>query len=153
MEEAAALRQGRIEGVRVADFMSAPARTACAWWTVQAFIDEALDRRTRHDCFPVRDFEGRLLGIVSMADLARCPSSDRPRTSVRTLARTVPADLVVAPETTLEHLIAVRWPPTVEFAVVVSERAIVGVVSRSDVIRALDRAALRGGSSPTGGRH
>jgi Zn-dependent protease len=153
VEQVAALHRGRIEGIRVADIMSAPATTASGWWTVQAFIDGVVNSRTRHGCFPVADFDGRLLGIVSLADLIRCPAADRPHTPVRRMARTLLDELVVTPETTLEHLGEVHWPPTVELAVVVSDGAIVGVVSRSDVTRAVERAALGGGSSPTGARH
>jgi CBS domain-containing protein len=143
-ERAAAIITGRLAGLRVADVMSAPPVVAPGWWTVQAFIDRLLgESGRRYRQFPVVDIEGRLAGVVSIADLTRCPPADRRNTPVRQLARPLSGELVLVPDMPLEQVL--RSTPVVgggALAAVVANDHVVGVLTATDIARAVEIGAL-----------
>jgi Zn-dependent protease/CBS domain-containing protein len=144
-EHAAAIVAGRLAGLRVTDVMSAPPVVASGWWTVQAFIDHLLGQAGRaYRQFPVVDMDGRLAGVVSMADLAGCPPADRRNIAVRQLAHPLPGELVLSPDMPLEQVL--RSTPIVGsgvLAVVVADDHVVGVLTGTDIARAVEINALR----------
>jgi Zn-dependent protease len=144
-ERASAIVVARLAGMRVADAMSAPPVVASGWWTAQAFIDHLLGEvGRRYRQFPVTDINGQLAGVVSIADLTRCPPADRRNTPVRQLARPLPGELVLTPDTPLEQV--VQHAPIVgggALAVVTADGRVVGVVTGTDIARAVDIGALQ----------
>jgi Zn-dependent protease/CBS domain-containing protein len=144
-EHATAIVIGRLAGLRVADVMSAAPVVASGWWTVQTFIDHLLDEfGRRYRQFPVIDVDGQLAGVVSIADLTRCPPADRRNTPVRQLARPLPGELVLTPDMPLEQVL--QRAPIVgggALAVVIAKDRVVGVLTGTDIARAVDIGALQ----------
>jgi CBS domain-containing protein len=143
-ERAAAIITGRLAGLRVADVMSAPPVVAPGWWTVQAFIDRLLgESGRRYRQFPVVDIEGRLAGVVSIADLTRCPPADRRNTPVRQLAHPLSDELVLTPDLPLEQVLRTRpVAGSGALAAVVADGQVVGVLTGTDLARAVEIRAL-----------
>lgn len=138
-ERAATIVTERLAGLRVADVMSAPPVVASGWWTVQAFIDRLLgEPGRRHRQFPVVDIDGRLAGVVSIADLTRCPPAERRNTPVRQLARPLADALVLSPDMPLEQ--ALQSAPLLSgaLAAVVADGHVVGVLTSADLARAVE---------------
>jgi Zn-dependent protease len=144
-ERAAAIVAGRLAGLRVADVMSAPPVVASGWWTVQACIDRLLGQAGRgYRQFPVVDMDGRLAGVVSMADLASCPPADRRNIAVRQLARPLSGELVLSLDMPLEQVLhSTSIVGSGALAVVVADDHVVGVLTGTDIARAVEINALR----------
>lgn len=89
------------------------------------------------------DIDGRLTGLVSVIDLTRCPPAERRNTQMRQLARPLPDELVLAPDAPLEQVL--RHAPIAggDFAVVVANDQVLGVLTVSDITRAVEIGALR----------
>jgi len=136
----------RLGGLRAADVMSAPGHTVPGWWTVEAFAERLLHPspatapQAHHRLFPVVELDGRLAGVVSIADLSRCPAGDRGAVTVRALARPLPEELVLAADTPLERVLAVVGRGGM--AVVTDGARVLGVITASDVARILELAAF-----------
>ena len=142
-ERAATIIAGRLAGLRVSDVMSAPPAVASGWWTVQAFIDRLLgEPGRRYRQFPVVDIDGRLTGVVSIADLTRCPPADRPNTPVRRLARPLADELVLSPDMPLEQVLQSAPILSGALAAVVADGQVVGVLTSTDIARAVEIHAL-----------
>lgn len=143
-EYAATVVMGQLAGLRVADVMSAPPVVASGWWTVQAFIDHLLgESGRRYRQFPVVDIDGRLTGVVSIADLIRCPPAERRNIPVRQLARPISDELVLTPDMPLEKVL--RSTPIVgsgALAAVVADSQVAGVLTGTDIARAVEIRAL-----------
>jgi CBS domain-containing protein len=144
-ERATAIVVERLAGLRVADVMSTPPVIASGWWTAQAVIDHLLGEvGRRYRQFPVIDIDGQLAGVVSIDDLTRCPPAERRNTPVRQLARPLPGELVLTPDTPLEQV--VQRAPIVgggALAVVTADGRVVGVLTGTDIARAVDIGALQ----------
>ena len=141
--EAGQARMGTaLAGLRVADVMTSEPVVAPGWLTVDGFIG-GLDRTPRHSTFPVRDFEGRIIGLVSVASLAGVPREHR--SAVRVAAVTIGMDQVVStrPEEPLLELVQRMRGPAQGHALVFEDSRLVGVVSRSDILRAARLAELK----------
>ncbi len=112
---------------------------------MQAFIDHLLGQAGQgYRQFPVVDMDGRLAGVVSMADLAGCPPADRRTIAVRQLARPLSGELVLSPDMPLEQVL--RSTAIVggdALAAVVVDDHVVGVLTGTDIARAVEINALR----------
>jgi Zn-dependent protease len=142
-ERAATIVAERLAGLRVADVMSAPPAVASGWWTVQAFIDRLLgEPGRRYREFPVVDIDGRLAGVVSIADLTRCSPAERRNVPVRQLARPLVDELVLTPDMPLEQVL--QRAPTLggALAAVVADGHVAGVLTSTDIARAVEIRAL-----------
>lgn len=133
-EQALALVRSRLVGRTVREVMTAEPCNAPGWWTVEAFTESvARGAAPRHHMYPVTDFDGRLIGVVSLDDLLRCESGARRSTPVRALVRALPPERVLAPgapaEGVLVPLVQSRGLPVV---VVEHERPI-GLVTATDL--------------------
>lgn len=134
----------------VGDIMTSPAVTVRDHATPQVAVKLLAERRVT--MLPVVDGDGRLVGIVSEADLLVLPESPDPRAHLRPTSsvpagcapRTV-ADLMTrSPQTTSEHAdaaeVATLFRRTAwKCLPVMRGGELVGVVSRSDIIRAMSR--------------
>ncbi|HJT02257.1 MAG TPA: site-2 protease family protein [Pseudonocardiaceae bacterium] len=142
-ERAATIVAERLAGLRVADVMSAPPAVASGWWTVQAFIDRLLNepgRRYRE--FPVVDIDGRLAGVVSIADLTRCSPAERRNVPVRQLARPLADELVLSPDLPLEQVLQRAPILGGALAAVVADGHVAGVLTSTDIARAVEIRTL-----------
>ncbi|GDY29046.1 site-2 protease family protein [Gandjariella thermophila] len=145
-ERSAITTRSRLHRVRVRDVMDPEPATAAGWWTVDAFLDRVAVR-TRRQVFPVLDFEGRPVGVVSLAELARVPVEARASTRVLDAARPLVRAKVAAPGDELEELIRRSLPRAGhDLVLVVADERLAGVVDAADVARAVELGAL--GRSP-----
>ncbi|MEU5266887.1 site-2 protease family protein [Amycolatopsis sp. NPDC021455] len=127
--------------VHLGEIMTPDPVTAPGWFTVRAFIDQAASGRFR--TYPVVAFDGRPLGVVSLAMLARVPEDARPSTRVEEVCLRPPACLQVAPETPLTAVLGrIGGRPGQDLALVVSDGVLLGVVSPGDIARTLELAVL-----------
>jgi len=142
-ERAATIVTERLAGLRVADVMSAPPVAASGWWTVQAFIDRLHgEPGRRYREFPVVDIDGRLAGVVSIADLTRCSPAERRNVPVRQLARPLADDLVLSPDMPLEQVLQRAPILGGALAAVVADGHVAGVLTSTDLARAVEIRAL-----------
>ena len=141
-EEASILNRGVLAGVRVADVMSPDPKTAPGWLTIDAFI-EGYVLGNRHSSYPVEDLDGRIQGLVSLAQLRAVLPAARATVHVAEIA--IPrAD--VPTTTTDEDLVSLL--PRLSSAtggrtLVFDGDKLVGIVTPTDVSGALERMALR----------
>ncbi|MGE0296400.1 CBS domain-containing protein [Pseudonocardia sp.] len=115
-----------------------PGDTAPGWQTVSAFAERlaAGGPESRHRSFPVVEFDGRVVGTVELADLARCPATERPRTVVRELARPLPPSQVLAAGAPLREVLSGPLARGSGLGVVVDGGRVVGVLTGADLVRA-----------------
>ncbi len=146
-----ALRSGRdlnvMRALKVADAMRTEVEAVREDMTVGDAVE--LMQRTRHTGYPILDREGRLCGIITLGDIRDVRVGDRlsvPLSEVST------RDLItVTPEEDLEpamHKLSygdVGRLPVVDAA---DPRRLVGLITRSDIIRAYDRALLHEDEPP-----
>lgn len=128
--------------VRVGDVMTSPAVYGSAGQTVDNFIS-SVARFRPHPAYPVVDPDGRLTGIVTLADLAQVETSARP--SVRLDALRVPLSQVTVldpAEPVAEHAPELLADGG-RIAPVVDDGRLVGVLTPGDVTRSIDLASLR----------
>jgi Zn-dependent protease/CBS domain-containing protein len=131
-----------LSGLRARDVMTREPDLAPGWWTVDTFVGHLLgDTGPRHRTFPVVDIDGRPVGVVRLADLVRVPSTVRRDTTVRDVARSLPADRVLAADTPLDRLFQ-QLSVGRDIAVVVTDHRVVGVITAADLTRAVELAAL-----------
>ena len=139
-EGQAATAEAALAGVRVADIMTPHPELAVGWHSVAEFIDEAA--RSRQDAFPVAGFDGELSGIVLTSQLARIPPGQRPALRLDQIALPVPPGYRAAPDDPAAPL-ASRTPLGGEVAaVVLAEGRVTGMVTVSDLERALRQRSL-----------
>jgi len=121
---------------RVGDLMTRSPEVVEPGMTIASFIDDVAHMRD-HSSYPVVD-EGRLLGLVSLRRAGRVPPEERATTKVQDVM--VPAGDVPQIRTdtdVTEAAIALQKEPG--RAVVMADDSIVGILSSSDIARALER--------------
>jgi Zn-dependent protease/CBS domain-containing protein len=141
-EEANAHLRQALVGVRVQDVMVADPVVGPSWLTVAAFLEDyAL--RYRCSAFPLRDLDGTLVGMMTLARLRAVPIRQRSTTRVETVMcplaqvpTATPQELVVDLLARLGSGCGGGW------ALVVQDGHLIGMVSQGDIARVLDLAAL-----------
>src|SRR5262249_4726876 len=123
------------------DVMTPHPVTAPADLTVADFVDHYL-RDARHSTIPLVDEAGPA-GVVTLARLERVPPGQRASTRLRDAARPMSEGAGARPEEEVAELLPRLSARTGGRALVVSHGELVGVVSPTDVRRALRGAALR----------
>ena len=141
------LVQDALAGIRVQDVMTAAPVTAASDVTIDALLDEFV---LRHQCsaFPLVDPSGRVVGLVSLRQIREVPVGQR--ATLRADAVGWPIDQVphAAPREPLMDLLD-RMSGTEAGggrSLVFDGKHLVGIVSPTDVNRALEIARLRPGS-------
>lgn len=147
-ERAAGPVTGQLGHIRMREVMTPVPVTVPGWWTVAGLIDAMGRQPPRHRVFPVVDFDGRPVGVVSLAALARVPDSGRPLTRVQDAGRPLGRGEVVSPEATLGDVLSV-WRPRSpqDAALVVQDGRLVGMFTANDLARTLELVRL-GGAGP-----
>jgi Zn-dependent protease len=145
-EGAVAAVQAGLAGRRAVEVMTPEPVTGLDTQTIADFAATVVPR-CRHRVFPVCDAFGRPVGTVSLAALAgRAP--DTPLGAVCTPAARIPA---VGPMDDLGQAVT-RLAPGAGVVLVVDAGVLVGIITRTDLQRAVELAELRG-ASLTGPRY
>jgi Zn-dependent protease/CBS domain-containing protein len=142
-EEQQARMGARLSGVRVADVMTRDPVVADGTMTLHDFVDR-LAMSHQFSSYPLVDRGGRLTGLVTLNRVRAVPTSRRPDTRLQDIA-CPPEDVPTArPDEPLTALLARMRGCTDGRAVVVDEPGrVIGIVSSTDISRALQLADLR----------
>ncbi len=132
----------QLDGVRVGDVMTPDPVVVPGWLTVAAFLEDYALRH-RFSSFPVERFDGRLDGLVTLNQLKGVPASQRSSVRVLDIARRIDEVPVTRSDAMLLDLISRMARSGHGRALVIDDGRLVGIVSPTDVARALQRAALR----------
>ncbi|MEU2611151.1 site-2 protease family protein [Micromonospora sp. NPDC007271] len=140
-EERQARMGSALQGVRVADVMTPQPQTASGEMTVADFVDHYLFAY-RHTALPLTE-DGRPVGLVTLDRVRGIPADRRASTTLAEVACRAD-DLVLAkPDEQLTDLLPRLSACADGRALVVMEQRLVGIVSPSDISRAVQRGNLR----------
>ena len=142
-EELDATTRGALAGVRVRDVMSPDPLVAPGWLTIDAFLHEHVLQH-RFSAFPIEDFEGRLVGLVTLARLKAVPPEQRSTIRVAEVACPLPQVPRGTPDEPLVELLGRMAGCSDRRALVFDGDRLVGIVTPSDVQHALEVAQVRG---------
>jgi len=140
-----------LAGVKVRDVMTAHPVVVRADHSIDRLLDEAF---LRHHCssFPVVDADGRVLGLLTLRRVRDVPADDRTARTAGDVAIPLARTAVVGPDDGLVDVLEHADPDTVGDGrmLVFDDGRLVGIVSPTDVNRAIQTAALRGNRPSTG---
>ncbi|MFI6266098.1 site-2 protease family protein [Micromonospora sp. NPDC051006] len=147
MEERQARMGSALRGIRVTDVMTPQPQTASPEMTVADFVDHYLFAY-RHSALPLTE-NGRPIGLVTLDRVRGIPADQRATTTLAEVACR-PEELALAePEEPLNHLLPRLSECADGRALVVSDGRLVGIVSPSDISRAVQRGTVRDQLTPT----
>lgn len=138
-----------LDGLRIADVMTADPQIAHGWDTVEDFASRVV-AWSRQEVFPVVDFSGALVGVVVAGLLARVPPGQRAGTRLDRVALPVPPPYLAAPEDPARTVLS-RPPLSGQvLAIVLDGDQITGIVTAGDLRQVVRRrlAALSPGARP-----
>lgn len=143
VESQQATASGRLAALTVRDLMTPNPVTAPASMTVDELLSsEAI--RQRHSTFPLTDDGGPPVGLVTFAQIRRVPPETRATTRLRDIACPMPQVAQVRPDEPAADLLPRLSECAEGRALVVTDGELVGIVSPSDINRALQWMGLRG---------
>jgi Zn-dependent protease/CBS domain-containing protein len=142
-EEQLATARGALAGVRVRDAMTPSPVVAPASATVADVLAE-ITSRLRFTSLPVVDDRGALAGLVTLRRLREVPPERRATTRLADVACPRRDLVTVAPDEPLAELLGRVSAGEDGRALVLDGERLVGIVSPTDVMRALAAADLRG---------
>ena len=140
-EERQARLGGALGGMRVAEIMSTQPETAPADLTIAELIDRHL-WTSRHQAFPLVD-DGRPVGLVTLNRIKSVPPDRRATTTLRDIACARDELTLASPDEPVTDLLPRLNRCADGRALVVSGEQLVGIVSPSDISRAVQRSSLR----------
>jgi Zn-dependent protease/predicted transcriptional regulator len=141
MEERQARVGSALRGVRVADVMTPQPQTASAEMTVDDFVDHYLFAY-RHSALPLTE-DGRPVGLVTLDRVRHVPAGRRGATTLAEVACRADELVLARPEEQLADLLPRLGECTDGRALVVADGHLVGIVSPSDISRAVQRSSMR----------
>ena len=145
-EQLSAEARVQLGGVRVADVMTRDPVVAPGWITVAAFLDEYVLRH-RFSAFPIQTFDGRLAGLVTLNRLKDVPPDRRAVVRVSDVACSMGDVTVARSDEMLLDVVGRLSGRGDGRALVIDDGRLVGIVSPTDVARALEIGALGGNRS------
>ncbi|MDM7934069.1 MAG: CBS domain-containing protein [Methanothrix sp.] len=128
-----------LEGIRVRDIMSSGVRTITSKTTLRELTQ--LMFQEKHRGYPVVD-GGALVGIVTITDLQKVPDSERDTTTAgEVMAREL---YVIAPDEEASTAMRIMNEKGIRRLPVMDGGRLVGIVSREDLVRAIEIWSGRG---------
>lgn len=125
-----------LTGLRVDEVMSPDPATVPSWISVDELIERYV-LSARHSAYPVLSVDGMVTGLVTLAQLRTVPRAERPATRVGDVAVPLAEVTTAAPETDLLSLMERLSPRTGNRALVLEGRRLVGIVTSTDIARAI----------------
>jgi Zn-dependent protease len=138
-EEHAAVVAGRLEGVVVADVMTADPVVVPPWFPIDQLVESDVVRR-RCSTIPVVDDHGHLDGLVTLEGMLSVPPAVRATTTAADVAVPVDAVATARPDELLLQALVRLDGRRGGRLVVLDDRRVVGIVSPSDVARIVANA-------------
>lgn len=127
-----------LEGVLAREAMTRNPETVRPDITLSTMVDEYLLRR-RYNAFPVEDDAGRLLGLITLAQIKAIDRDRWPVTEVGTVMMQVSDAATVRPDDSLAEVLSKMETVGVGRALVVNAGRLEGVITRADVAQWLER--------------
>lgn len=147
-EEAGVELRSLLGATRVQDVMTPDPVTVPADLPVEALIRHHVGLY-RCSAFPVVDDDGSPLGLVTLSVLRDVPGHLRAVTTVAQVAMPLARVVTTWPGEPVVELLARLTPGTARLALVLDRGVLVGIVTASDLDRALELAALGGPAALT----
>ena len=145
MEGQQAVVRERLAGVSARDVMTPEPETVPDSMSVDTFLEDYLTRH-RHSAYPVVGDAGEIAGLVTLNRIREVAVEERPRTLLRDVASPMSEVVRATPDDPVTDLLPRLSALPERRCLVFSEGRLVGIVSLSDVTRALERMTLiRGG--------
>ena len=141
MEERSTRVGATLAGVRVGQVMTSAPDTVPSGISVAELIDRYLFSQ-RHSSFPLVDEEGRPLGLVTLARIKAVPAARRATTTIADIAWPVDELPVTGPDDLVTELLPQLMRVADGRALVVEDGRLVGIVTPSDITRAVEHAVL-----------
>ena len=137
-----------LKDLRVRDVMTAEPDTGAAWQRVDVFLDQVV-LLSRQNVFPILDFDGDPVGVVTTELLTHVPARERAELPLRDVAVPLPERNRCTPDDPAADL-ALRPPVAGRLiAVVMDARHLVGMVTVDDLQRTAQRGLLHPANSHT----
>ena len=141
MEERQARVGSALRGIRVGEVMTPQPQTASGELTVADFVDNYLFAY-RHTALPLTE-DGRPVGLVTLDRVRGVPSDQRGSTTLEAVACRADDLVLASPDEQLTDLLPRLSECADGRALVVTDGRLVGIVSPSDISRAVQRGHLR----------
>ncbi|MFF5217627.1 site-2 protease family protein [Micromonospora sp. NPDC000442] len=141
MEERQARVGNALRGIRVADVMTPQPQTASGELTVADFVDNYLFAY-RHTALPLIE-DDRPVGLVTLDRVRGVPSDERGSTTLAAVACRADDLVLASPDEPLTDLLPRLSDCADGRALVVTDGRLVGIVSPSDISRAVQRSSMR----------
>jgi PDZ domain-containing secreted protein/Zn-dependent protease/CBS domain-containing protein len=149
-EESYAMFRQTLGGMRVRDLMTTSPHTVIPSRTIESFINDVM-HESGHSTYPVVDLNGDLLGLASLRLVAGVPYDDRRTTSIRDVMLPVGTFPMLAPDDEIGQVLP-QLQQGPGRAVVMEDGRVVGMLSMSDVARAIELEQIRDPSRLPSGR-
>lgn len=149
-EETFAVFKQTLGGMHVRDLMTLSPQTVIPSRTIESFIND-VTHESGHSTYPVVDLNGQLLGLASLRLAAGVPFDRRGSVSVRDVMLPVGSFPVLAPDDEIGPVLPMLQQGPGR-AVVMQEGRVVGLLSMSDVARAIELEQIRDPSAAPIGR-
>ncbi|MEU1684818.1 site-2 protease family protein [Micromonospora sp. NPDC005707] len=141
MEERQARMGSALRGIRVAEVMTPQPQTASGEMTVADFVDHYLFAY-RHSALPLTE-EGRPIGLVTLDRVRGIPADRRAATTLAEVSCRADELVLATPDEQLSDLLPRLSACADGRALVVTDQRLVGIVSPSDISRAVQRGHMR----------
>ncbi len=146
LEERQARVGSALRGLRVADVMTPQPQTASGELTVADFVDNYLFAY-RHTALPLTE-DGRPVGLVTLDRVRGVPSDQRASTTLEAVACRADDLVLTFPDEQLTALLPRLNDCADGRALVVADGRLVGIISPSDISRAVQRSHLHDHPTP-----
>jgi Zn-dependent protease/CBS domain-containing protein len=142
-ERTQALILGKLGHAMVGDVATPHPIVAPGWFTIDGFLDQVSEQGLRHRVFPVTDFTGAPVGVISLHDLITARPDTHRNTRVQDVARPLnQRSLALADEPLADLLRRAVLRSGVDAVVVLRDRRLAGIVTAADIAWALELARL-----------
>lgn len=143
-EATSRLIRDALQDLPVRDIMTPEPDTGAAWQEIATFLDQVV-LLSRQNVFPVVDFDGTPVGVVTTDLLGRIPAHERTVRRLRDIAVPLPERNLCTPEDPAAQVM-MRTPVAGRLiAVVMDGGRLVGMVTTDDLQRTMQRGLLNAG--------